>query len=99
LPQADLIYSAGLFDYFSDRTCQVLTRRLYEALRPGGLLLLGNMKSGTDMLWPLELIADWSLRYRSAESVLSWTDGLACAEISLRTEATGYDYLVSVRKA
>jgi hypothetical protein len=57
------------------------------------------MKSGTDMLWPLELIADWSLRYRSAESVLSWTDGLACAEISLRTEATGYDYLVSVRKA
>lgn len=99
LPQADLIYSAGLFDYFSDRTCQVLTRRLYEALRPGGLLLLGNMKSGTDMLWPLELIADWSLRYRSAESVLAWTDGLAGAEICLRTEATGYDYLVSVRKA
>ena len=51
------------------------------------------------MLWPLELIADWSLRYRSAESVLAWTDGLPGAEISLRTEATGYDYLVSVRKA
>lgn len=99
LPQADLVYSAGLFDYFSDRTCRVLTRRLYETLRPGGLLLFGNMKSGTDMLWPLELIADWSLRYRSAESVLAWTDGLPGAEISLRTEATGYDYLVCVRKA
>lgn len=99
LPPSDLVYSAGLFDYFSDRTCQVLTRRLYEVLRPGGMLLLGNMKSGTDMLWPLELIADWSLRYRSAESVLSWTEGLVGAEISLRTEATGYDYLLSVRKA
>jgi extracellular factor (EF) 3-hydroxypalmitic acid methyl ester biosynthesis protein len=99
LPRADLIYSAGLFDYFSDRTCHVLTRRLFDALRPGGLLLLGNMKAGTDMLWPLELIADWSLHYRSAESVLSWTDGLPGAEICLRTEATGYDYLVSVRKA
>ncbi|MEO8718826.1 MAG: hypothetical protein ABI423_11475 [Burkholderiales bacterium] len=98
LPPADMIYSAGLFDYFSDRTCHVLTRRLYDALRPGGLLLLGNMKSGTDMLWPLELIADWSLHYRSAASVLSWTDALPGAEISLRTEATGYDYLVSVRK-
>ncbi len=98
LPPSDLIYSAGLFDYFSDRTCQVLTRRLYETLRPGGMLLLGNMKSGTDMLWPLELIADWSLRYRSAESVLAWTEGLVGAEISLRTEATGYDYLLSVRK-
>lgn len=98
LPQADLVYSAGLFDYFSDRTCRVLTRRLYETLRPGGRLILGNMKSGTDMLWPLELIANWSLRYRSAESVLAWTEGVPGAEISLRTEATGYDYLVSVRK-
>jgi len=99
LPPANLIYSAGLLDYFSDRTCRILTKRLYEALRPGGHLLLGNMKAGTDMLWPLELIADWSLRYRSAESILAWTEGLEGAEISLRTEATGYDYLLSVRKA
>jgi hypothetical protein len=99
LPRADMIYSAGLLDYFGDRTCRALTQRLYEALVPGGLLLLGNMKAGTDMLWPLELIADWSLRYRTAESVLSWADGLPGAVISLRTEATGYDYLLSVRKA
>ncbi len=98
VPEADMIYSAGLFDYFSDRTCRTLTQRLYAALRPGGLLLLGNMKAGTDMAWPLELIADWSLTYRSAENVLSWADGLDGAEISLRTEATGYDYLLSVRK-
>lgn len=99
LPPADLIYSAGLLDYFSDRTCRILTRRLYEALRPGGHLLLGNMKAGTDMIWPLELIADWSLGYRSAGSILAWTEGLEGAEIALRTEATGYDYLLSIRKA
>lgn len=98
VPEADMIYSAGLFDYFSDRTCRTLAHRLYAALRPGGLLLLGNMKAGTDMVWPLELIADWSLSYRNAENVLSWADGLDGAEISLRTEATGYDYLLSVRK-
>ena len=98
VPQADMIYSAGLFDYFGDRTCRVLTRRLYDALRPGGLLLIGNMKAGTDMVWPLELIADWSLTYRTAESILAWVEGLEGAEISLRTEATGYDYILSVRK-
>lgn len=98
LAQADIIYSAGLFDYFSDRTCRVLTRRLYATLRPGGLLLLGNMKSGSDMIWPLEMIADWSLCYRSAETVMAWADGLPGAEISLRTEATGYDFLLSLRK-
>jgi len=97
-PGADLIYSAGLFDYFSDRTCRILTGRLYQALRPGGLLLIGNMKAGTDMVWPLELIADWTLTYRTAENLLSWAEGLKGAEISLRTEATGYDYLLSVRK-
>ncbi|MCF8151816.1 MAG: hypothetical protein K9K30_09485 [Burkholderiaceae bacterium] len=96
--KADMIYSAGLFDYFGDRTCRVLTRRLYDTLRPGGLLLLGNMKAHTDMAWPLELIADWSLAYRTAETIMAWADDLKGAEISLRTEATGYDYLLSVRK-
>ena len=95
---ADLIYSAGLFDYFSDRTCRLLAQRLYEALRPGGALLLGNMKADTDMVWPLYLIADWSLQYRSAESVMSWANDLPGAEISLRTESTGYDYLLTVKK-
>lgn len=95
---ADLIYSAGLFDYFSDRTCRLLAQRLYEALRPGGALLLGNMKAGTDMIWPLYLIADWPLQYRSAESVMSWASDLPGAEVSLRTETTGYDYLLTVRK-
>jgi extracellular factor (EF) 3-hydroxypalmitic acid methyl ester biosynthesis protein len=98
LGSPDLIYSAGLFDYFSDRTCRVLTQRLYAALRPGGLLLLGNMKAATDMIWPLELIADWSLRYRSAEAVLDWAEGLPGAQISLSTESTGYDYLLGLRK-
>lgn len=96
--QADMIYSAGLFDYFSDRTCRVLAKRLYDSLRPGGLLLLGNMKANTDMIWPLEIIADWPLAYRTAENVMTWTDGMKGAEILLRTEATGYDYLLSVRK-
>lgn len=98
LGQPDLIYSAGLFDYFSDRTCRVLTRRLYATLRPGGALLLGNMKLGTDMAWPLEFIADWSLIYRSAERVLGWTEGLHDADIQLRTESTGYDYMLRITK-
>lgn len=98
LTRPHMIYSAGLFDYFSDRTCRVLARRLYDALRPGGVLLLGNMKAGTDMIWPLEMIADWSLNYRTADSILSWADGMRGGEIALRTDATGYDYLLSVRK-
>lgn len=98
LSQPDMIYSAGLFDYFSDRTCRVLTKRLYAALRPRGVLLLCNMKAGTDMSWPLEFIADWSLTYRSAESIMTWTEGLDGAEIALRTEATGYDYMLLLRK-
>jgi SAM-dependent methyltransferase len=98
LGSSDLIYSAGLFDYFSDRTCCVLAARLYEALRPGGKLILGNMKAHTDMFWPLELIADWTLNYRTAENIITWSDKLEGAQISLQTESTGYDYLLSSLK-
>ena len=42
---------------------------MYERLAPGGLLVIGNMKAGTDMIWPLEFIEDWSLNYRTPEEM------------------------------
>jgi len=37
-----------LFDYFRRERC--------ERLAPGGRLIIGNMRVGTDMVWPLEFI-------------------------------------------
>ena len=45
--QRQLIYSAGLFDYLSDRSFSALLAALYEATAPGGQILIGNVDVST----------------------------------------------------
>ena len=62
VPPQDMIYSVGLLDYLSDRRSRMLVRKLYDALLPGGLLIIGNMnETPLSNLWPMEFIADWTL--------------------------------------
>ena len=42
LGEFDLIYSAGLFDYLSQRFAKVLLNSLFQMLRPGGRLVVFN---------------------------------------------------------
>lgn len=61
----DLIYSAGLFDYFSDPVAQLTARRLFAALRPGGRLILGNFNVQCDSRFFMEMALEWNLVYRT----------------------------------
>ena len=60
----DLIYSAGLYDYLAEGTAQRLTRLLFEGLRPGGRLVLGNFAHCPEAGY-LESFMDWWLVYRN----------------------------------
>ena len=71
---------------------------MYERLAPGGLLVIGNMKAGTDMIWPLEFVEDWSLNYRTPEEMRALAAPLGAAAVELRTESTGYDHFLTIRK-
>jgi extracellular factor (EF) 3-hydroxypalmitic acid methyl ester biosynthesis protein len=66
-PRFDLIYSAGLFDYFSDRTARAAAARLAESLALGGSLVIGNFGPGGPSRALMELVLDWHLTYRSAD--------------------------------
>jgi len=99
LPPQDLIYSVGLVDYLADRRASALTRRLYETLAPGGLLIIGNMNdTPLSSIWPLEFVADWTLHYRSEQQMLPWAEGLNAAEVWTETECTERVRLLFVRK-
>ncbi|HVV28457.1 MAG TPA: PilZ domain-containing protein [Rhizomicrobium sp.] len=96
----DLIYSVGLLDYLSDRRCRTLVQRLYDALAPGGLLIIGNMnETPLSNLWPMEFVADWTLIYRNDAEMRGWAEGLGAAEYWTETERTGRVRLLFVRKA
>lgn len=70
LPQADLIYSAGLYDYLVTPIAECLTRRLFAAVRPGGRLLLANFLPDIPEVGYMESFMDWHLIYRSDAAML-----------------------------
>lgn len=99
LPQQDLIYSLGLFDYLTNRRATSLVQRLYSMLAPGGMLIIGNMnETPLSGLWPLEFITDWALYYRDDPQMLAWTDGLGAARAWTEPEVTGRVRLLYVLK-
>jgi len=61
----DLIYSAGLFDYFSDPVAQLAATRLHQALNPKGQLIIGNFNVSNPNSIMMDLALDWHLIYRS----------------------------------
>jgi extracellular factor (EF) 3-hydroxypalmitic acid methyl ester biosynthesis protein len=93
-----MIYCVGLLDYFGARVCRRLAGALFDLVTPGGLLVIGNMKAHTNILWPFDFLADWSLNYRTAEDMLALADLADASSVELHTEATGCDYLLFVRK-
>lgn len=66
----DLIYSAGLFDYLSDRVAIALIRALHDSLEPGGTLIVGNFAPDSHGRGYMAGIMDWHLVYRSEDDLL-----------------------------
>jgi extracellular factor (EF) 3-hydroxypalmitic acid methyl ester biosynthesis protein len=70
LKHFDLIYSAGLFDYLTDRTTIALIDALVAKLRPEGRLILGNYTPANDGRGYMEGMMDWRLIYRDKEDLM-----------------------------
>ena len=65
----DVFYAAGLFDYLHERAARCLVRRMFERLRPGGLLLIANFLCDVPDRGYMEAVMDWWLLYRTEEEV------------------------------
>jgi chemotaxis methyl-accepting protein methylase len=81
LGEFDLIYSAGLFDYLTDRTAASLIEVLVAKLRPGGRLVLGNYTPANDGRGYMEGMMDWRLIYRHEEDLVRLAKTAAGANI------------------
>lgn len=65
----DLIYSAGLFDYFSDPVALHAAKQLYAGLNDKGALVIGNFKENAPDRALMELVLDWQLIYRDVDKL------------------------------
>lgn len=88
----DLIYSAGLFDYLSDRFARQLVARLFERLAPGGRLVVFNFAPGLRDVGFMETFLRWDLIYRTErdmQDLLAEVPASARGGLSVRRDPSG----------
>jgi extracellular factor (EF) 3-hydroxypalmitic acid methyl ester biosynthesis protein len=63
--QADMIYTAGLFDYLGEDVGRALMTGCFGLLRDGGRLVVGNAAACPGVRWMPEFVLDWTMIYRT----------------------------------
>ena len=66
----DLIWSAGLFDYFNDKTFVQLLRQLLGNLKESGEICIGNFSKNNPGRVYMEIFGEWFLNHRSEEELI-----------------------------
>ncbi|MCD4711057.1 MAG: class I SAM-dependent methyltransferase [Bacteroidales bacterium] len=61
----DLIWSAGLFDYFKDKHFVYMISKYYKYLTSGGEFIIGNFSHSNPTRRLMEVLSDWYLVHRS----------------------------------
>jgi len=69
LEEQDLVYSIGLIDYFGDRFVIALLDYIYEILRQGGKVILGNFHPRNPSRAFMDHVLDWRLIHRTEEDM------------------------------
>jgi extracellular factor (EF) 3-hydroxypalmitic acid methyl ester biosynthesis protein len=66
----DIVWSAGVFDYFSDRQFVMLIKRLYTYVKDGGQIAIGNFSTINPSKSHMEIISDWYLKHRDEDHLI-----------------------------
>ncbi|WP_373047772.1 hypothetical protein [Vulgatibacter sp.] len=100
LGERDLIYSAGLFDYLSDRAFGALASALYGTLAPSGTLAIGNVAADNPSRWTMEYFSDWFLNHRSPADLLAHAAAFtpAPSRAEVEAEPTGVNLFLVVQR-
>ena len=95
----DVIYCAGLFDYLADETCRSVVDLFYHSLKPGGLVLVANMKDEKPFRNFIESVLDWHLIYRDARKMKTLAPPDAADRSRVEAEAVAVNLFLHVRGA
>jgi len=68
----DFIWSAGLFDYFDDKTFIWLLKRFFQWINPGSLIIIGNFNADHNpSRGYMEIFGEWFLHHRTEEQLMA----------------------------
>jgi extracellular factor (EF) 3-hydroxypalmitic acid methyl ester biosynthesis protein len=95
----DVIYSSGFVDYLNPLLAQRFVKRLYDFVKPGGQVIIGNVNNlATGMIWPLEYVTDWSLYFRNEDEMRAMAGEVPDAKVSVVSDPMQAVYFLVVEK-
>lgn len=94
----DLIWSAGLFDYFDNKIFIYMLKRLNLFIRHGGRIIVGNFSKNNPSK-PFMDIFEWHLFHRSPEQLtqLANSAGILKEHISIDKEKSGVNLFLNIK--
>ena len=94
----DLVWSAGLFDYFNDDIFKRLLGRFITNVAVGGELIIGNFCASNPNIAYMELL-DWILYHRTAEDLIRLANecGIESSRITVEKEPEGVNLFMRIR--
>jgi extracellular factor (EF) 3-hydroxypalmitic acid methyl ester biosynthesis protein len=82
----DLVWSAGLFDYFTDKLFVKLISVFHSFLKPAGEIVIGNFSKENPGRVYMELFGEWFLNHRSPEELTDLAIGGGADPNKIRIE-------------
>lgn len=93
----DLVYTAGLFDYFSDPVAQIAGKQLYDGLKKSkGHLIIGNFSKNNPTVALMDYLLDWILIYRSEQDMVNLFKPFS-SSVSIEQESLGINLFAVIR--
>ncbi|MGK0270311.1 MAG: extracellular factor (EF) 3-hydroxypalmitic acid methyl ester biosynthesis protein [Cocleimonas sp.] len=96
----DLIWSAGLFDYFNDKLFIILLRKYFKLLNKGGKLIVANFSENNSSRGITEVLCQWGLYHRSEAQLveLALTAGIPRNKIEIWSQNADVNLFLHISK-
>lgn len=98
LGQFDFIYSMGLFDYLVATVAKAVLKNLYQLLKPGGKMVIGNFHVSNPSKFYMDYWCDWVLLHRTEKEFIDLSKDCGSMDVSVFFEATGSQMFLNIIK-
>jgi trans-aconitate methyltransferase len=91
----DLIWSAGLFDYLTEKQFRLTLLRLSKFVNPGGKIVIGNFNDNVQSKDYMEF-GNWVLNYRTSEELQSYASTIPDVKVYVESEPLNVNLFLNV---
>lgn len=95
----DIIWSAGLFDYFDDETFVAILSRIRTWANPGAEIIIGNFSEENPSRRYMEAFGEWFLNHRNPAQMIGIAiqAGFSRAQVRIGKESEGVNLFMHIK--